>query len=290
MRYFELKNLLSTHKIFPLKKLGQNFLIDQRILKKIIESSQLTKEDIVLEVGPGIGNLTLALLKKGIKKLVTVEKDKRMVNFLKTILKDYQNVEIIEGDILERMDGIIEGLSGDYKVIANIPYYLTSGLIRKFFEAKKKPKLMVLMVQKEVAQRICAKPPNMNLLAVSVQFFSRPKIVAFVSKKSFWPRPKVNSAILKLEIKTEKPKLKEDLFFKVVKIGFSHPRKQLLNNFAQKLKIDKEKIQNWLLENGIDFKKRAQELFLDEWIKLAENFQERFEKKFNSSKIDSRKI
>ena len=132
---------------------------------------------------------------------------------------------------------------------------------------------MVLMVEKEVAQRICARPPEMSILAVSVQFYAKPEIIAFVSKKSFWPQPQVDSAIIKISnIKTEVSNLKNDLFFKVVKAGFSHPRKQLLNNLSGGLRLDREKIKDWLLENNIQPNQRAETLSVEDWIKLTKSF------------------
>jgi 16S rRNA (adenine1518-N6/adenine1519-N6)-dimethyltransferase len=263
------KNLLKKYKIFPKKWLGQNFLISKEVLKKIVEAAEISKKDKILEIGPGIGNLTIELAKRA-KKVIAVEKDKRMIEILKENLKDFKNVKIVQGDILK-----LEPRSytlKPYKVVANIPYYLTSRLIRKFLETKNKPKSMVLMVQKEVAQRICAKPPRMNLLAVSVQFYAKPKIISFVPKDCFWPKPKVDSAILKISnLKTQSPKLKE-LFFKIVKAGFSHPRKQLINNFSKGLKIEKEKIKKWLLENKIKPEKRAESLSSEDWLNLVKNF------------------
>jgi 16S rRNA (adenine1518-N6/adenine1519-N6)-dimethyltransferase len=266
-----LKKALKDYRIFPIKRLGQNFLIDKKVLRKIVEASEISKKDTVLEVGAGIGNLTLELAKKA-KKVIAIEKDKRMIEILKENLKDFKNVEIIEGDIRETFLTIVQNVARDYKIVGNIPYYLTSYLIRKFLETKKRPKLIVLMVQKEVAQRICAKPPKMNLLAVSVQFFTKPEIVSFASKNCFWPRPKVDSAIVRLKIKGERLKINKELFFEIVRAGFFHPRKQLINNFSKKMGVDKIKLKGWLLENGIDPQKRPQEISLNEWIKLTKSF------------------
>jgi 16S rRNA (adenine1518-N6/adenine1519-N6)-dimethyltransferase len=267
------KEILKKYRIFPSKRLGQSFLIDKKVLKKIIETAELSKRDVVLEVGPGIGNLTIKLAKR-VKKVIAVEKDKRMVEILNERLKEekIENVEIVNEDILKFLPSF--KLRGSYKVVANIPYYLTSRLIRNLLEMERKPKLTVLMVQKEVAQRICAKPPKMNLLAVSVQFYAKPEIISFVSKNCFWPRPKVDSAIIKIEplIITKERLINADLFFRIVKIGFSHPRKQLINNLSKKLRIEKEKIKNWLLENGIDPTQRAETLDLNDWINLAKTF------------------
>ena len=270
-----LKEILRKYRAFPIKRLGQNFLLDKKVLKKIVKSAELSKKEIVVEIGPGIGNLTKELAKKA-KKVIAIEKDKRMVEILKKELKNLDNVEIIEGDAREKIEEIAKKIGKNYKIVANIPYYLTSFLIRKILELKNKPKLIVLMVQKEVAQRICAKPPKMNLLAVSVQFFSKAKIISFVPKNCFWPRPKVDSAILEIQPKEQLPLRNLEVFFKIVKKGFSHKRKQLINNLAKGLGIEKSKVRRWLLKSQIDPKKRAEQLKIEDWINLA-NF---YEKKF----------
>ena len=186
----------------PNKRLGQNFLISQKVLQRIIQTAELSKKDTVLEIGPGLGTLTQALAQR-VKKVIAIEKDKRMVEILKDVLGDYKNVEIIQGDILKdspsdtvlpkHKDCIRRTVldAPKYKVVANIPYYLTSPLIRLFLESIKPPQEMVLLIQKEVAQRICSRPPKMSLLAIAVQFYSQPKIISYVSKKSFWPQPRV---------------------------------------------------------------------------------------------------
>jgi 16S rRNA (adenine1518-N6/adenine1519-N6)-dimethyltransferase len=264
-----IKKKLREYKVFPSKKLGQNFLIDKNILEKIINTAEIKKEDKILEIGAGIGNLTKELAKKA-KKVTAVEKDKKMVEILKEELKNFKNVEIVEGDIRDLLKEISEKLK-NYKIVANIPYYLTSRLLRKIFELKRKPKLIVLMVQKEVAQRIVAQPPKMNLLAISVQFFARVKIVHYVSRNCFFPRPKVDSAIIK--ILPQKPPLKEiDLFFKIVKAGFLHPRKKILKNFNKGLKLEKEKVKNWLNSCKIEEERRAESLGMKDWICLTKNF------------------
>jgi 16S rRNA (adenine1518-N6/adenine1519-N6)-dimethyltransferase len=265
------KNLLKKYKISPKKWLGQNFLISKNVLRKIVEAAEISKKDTVLEIGPGIGNLTIELVKRA-KKVIAVEKDKRMIEILKEMLEGWKvrNIEIVQGDILKIRNSQFV-IRNSYKIVANIPYYLTSRLIREFLETKNKPESMILMVQKEVAQRICAKPPKMNLLAVSVQFYAKPKIISFVPKDCFWPKPKVDSAILKISnLKTKNPKIKK-LFFKIIKAGFSQPRKQLINNLSNGLKIEKEKVKKWLLENGIKPEKRAENLSIEDWLKLIKN-------------------
>jgi len=254
--------------------LGQNFLVDEGILKKIVEAAELSKNDIVLEVGPGIGNLTVELA-KSVKKVIAVEKDQDLVRILKELLDCWKvrNVRIVEGDI-RKIENCKLKIENCYKVVANIPYYLTSPLIRKFLEASNAPKEMILMVQKEVAQRICAKPPKMSILAVSVQFYAKPEIISFVSKKSFWPQPKVDSAIIKIKplINADKRLINADLFLKTVKTGFSQPRKQLANNLSNGLKMDKGKVKNWLLKNNIQPTQRAETLTIEDWLKLLKSY------------------
>jgi 16S rRNA (adenine1518-N6/adenine1519-N6)-dimethyltransferase len=265
----ETKELLAKHGTRPSKGLGQNFLIDKNVLDKIVNSADIKPSDIILEVGPGIGTLTQELAKKA-KKVVAVEKDSTMCKILKETLSSYKNIEIINGDIL-KLDPKPYTLN-PHKVVANIPYYLTSPLIRRFLEASNPPSEMILMLQKEVAQRICSKPPNMSLLAVSVQFYADPKIISYVSKNCFWPAPKVDSAIIKIiPHKSALPSASFRLdFFKVVKAGFSQPRKQLGGNLSKVLKISKEKVAVWLLKNKIDPAQRAETLSIKDWENLTE--------------------
>lgn len=270
----EIKELLKESKIAPSRGFGQNFLVSQRILKKIIELSGVSKKDVVLEIGPGTGNLTLELAKNA-KMVIAVEKDPRIIPVLKKILKGFKNVEIIQGDILKIIPPQEKYWWGvkNYKVVANIPYYLTSPLIRKLLETENRPSEIILMVQKEVAQRICAQPPKMNLLAVSVQFYARPKILAYVSKKSFWPRPKVDSAIIRIVPREKQQEISDkDLFFKIVRAGFSQPRKQIVNNLSNGLKWGKEDIKGWLLKNNIKPSLRPENLTILDWQNLAKSY------------------
>ena len=261
-----IKNLLLKYKIRPLKRFGQNFLINRNILKKIITVANLQTKDIVLEIGPGIGTLTQELAKKA-KRVIAVEKDPKMIEILKETVENLKNIKVIKGDVLK----LSFQFPISYKVVTNLPYYIVSPVIRKFLESKNPPASMILMVQKEVAQRICAKPPNMNLLAVSVQFYAKSKIKSYVPKKSFWPQPKVDGAIIKIIPK--KPAIKDrNLFFKVVKTGFSQPRKQLINNLSKDLKVDRQKIKNWLLKNKIQPTQRAETLTIEDWLNLTKSF------------------
>jgi len=275
-----MKNLFKKYHLKPNKRLGQNFLISQKVLRRIIQTAELSKKDIVLEIGPGLGALTQELAQRA-KKVIAVEKDKRMVEILKNTLKDRQNIEIIHGDILDIIrdspsDTVLdsrtvsEGLS--LKIVANIPYYLTSPLIRLFLELKTPPQEMILLIQKEVAQRICAKPPKMSLLAVAVQFYSQPKIISYVSKKSFWPQPKVDSAIIKIG-QIKKPKnINQEKFFRIVKAGFASPRKQLANNLSQKLNLAQREIKKALTQCHLDIQVRAENLSVEDWLELFHHF------------------
>lgn len=258
------------------RSLGQHFLVNPRVLDKIVAAAEITKEDVVLEVGPGTGNLTKKLAEKA-KRVIAIEKDRRLIGFLKNKLSENSAIagksEIIESDILKlnsRHSHAIRKLASQpYKIVANIPYYITSRFLRTVFEKWPKPKLIVLTIQKEVAQRIAAKPPKMNLLAVSVQFFSEPKIVGHISKENFRPRPKVDSAVIKLMPKEKLPTGDIEKFFKIAKAGFSQKRKLLIGNLSGKLKLEKNILLEIFKKLEINPKARAENLGLENWIKLA---------------------
>lgn len=259
------QGLLEQYNIRPSHGLGQNFLIDRNILDKIIAASDLSKKDIVVEVGPGIGTLTQELASR-VKKVTAIEKDKKMCVILKEVLKDFNNVEIIEEDILKWSREFKK-----YKVIANLPYYITSSVIRKFLELSSPPDLMVLMVQKEVGERIIASSPNMSILSVAVQFYAQPKIIAKVSRTCFYPSPKVDSAIIKMVKNDEyikKTKGKEKQFFQLIKAGFSSKRKQLLGNIIRNFNTSRQSAQNVFDKVNLDNKIRAQELSIEQWLEL----------------------
>lgn len=266
----DVKGVLDRYKLSPSKKLGQNFLVDLSAVGKFLKSADFNLKDTVLEVGPGIGNLTQEIAKR-VKRVIAVEKDPKLAEILKDGLRmrNVKNVKVIEGDILNLESETLNLKS--YKAVGNLPFYLTSPVIRKFLEDENPPQEMVFFVQKEVAQRICSQVPYMNLLAVSVRFYAESKIIGYVSKKSFWPRPKVDSAILQILPLAERP-AGADLFFRIVKAGFSQPRKQLINNLAGKLKSDKEKIASWLTKNGVQPSQRAETLGIEDWMRLARSF------------------
>lgn len=236
----------------------------------ILAAANIKKTDTVLEIGPGLGTLTMELARQA-KRIIAVEKDGRICEILNGLLENQgiDNVKIINADILKVESWKLE-IGNSFKIVANLPYYIVSPVIRKFLEAKRPPKEMILMVQKEVAQRICAKPPKMNLLAVAVQFYAGAKIIRYVKKSSFWPQPKVDSAILKISaFNQRRNKAFNQRFFQIVKAGFSHPRKQIINNLAAGLKIDKEKIKNLLLRCGVHPARRAESLDISEWVNVV---------------------
>lgn len=262
-----IKDLLEKHGAKPSSFLGQNFLVHAPTLDHIIEVANLQEGDTVLEIGPGLGTLTQELAKK-VKKVIAVEKDRVMLGILRETLKEYKNIELIEGDALTHPVP-----TGDYKVVANIPYYLTSALIRKLLEDHNPPSLIILMIQKEVAERICAKPPHMSILAVSVQFYAAAKIVGKAPKGHFWPSPKIDSSIISITPFARaqgKPPVDPEAFFQIVKAGFVQPRKQLGNNFSKTLKRSPEEINAWLAQNNIRPEQRAETLSIQDWTNLVQ--------------------
>ncbi|KKT94711.1 MAG: Ribosomal RNA small subunit methyltransferase A [Parcubacteria group bacterium GW2011_GWC1_45_14] len=260
--------------IKPKKSLGQNFLKDEKIINQIIESANLSIDDIVIEVGPGEGVLT-EKLPENCKKVIAVELDDRLIGTLKKKFEKNANVEIVHGDILKinfselATNYVLQ--TTNYKVVANLPYYITSPILRYFLENELPPKEMIVMVQKEVAQRIVAKPGQMSILAVSVQYYAEAEYLFTVKRDSFEPAPKVDSAVIRIKtLKQESIKTKEETkdFFRIVKAGFSAKRKTLANNLANSLHKDKKEIENIISEMGFLPTVRAQELSVEDWKRL----------------------
>ncbi|MCX6807125.1 MAG: 16S rRNA (adenine(1518)-N(6)/adenine(1519)-N(6))-dimethyltransferase RsmA [Candidatus Berkelbacteria bacterium] len=243
--------------IRPKRTLGQNFLIDKNNLEKIIRTANLSKEDIVLEIGSGIGTLTAELCKKA-RCVYAVEIDKELIPILKNTLKDFSNVEIIQSDALKFVSYFKPAKK--YKVVANIPYQITSPLLEKLLTTGDQVSFLesiLITVQKEVGQRICAKPPSMNRLAVLVQSFGKPSIISYISASCFWPKPEVDSVVIKINI-VPNSSVDPGQFIKLVKKGFSQKRKQLKNVFESQI-----------LENaGIMPKMRAEKLGVKDWQKI----------------------
>jgi 16S rRNA (adenine1518-N6/adenine1519-N6)-dimethyltransferase len=253
--------------------LGQNFLIDGGILKKITAAAELTPADTVIEVGPGLGVLTETLVEQA-GKVIAIELDSNLADILKAHYIDSNKITVINDDVLKINPADILGKQTDYKVVANLPYYITSAVIRHFLEASIKPGILVLMVQKEVAKQITAEPGQMSLLSVSVQLYGKPTIVSKVSSHCFYPAPKVDSAILKIEVFPQQKVQNDDItgFFDIVRAGFSANRKQLPNSLANGLKVPKNDILPLLEKAGIDPQRRAETLTIDEWGVLYEVF------------------
>jgi 16S rRNA (adenine1518-N6/adenine1519-N6)-dimethyltransferase len=253
----------------PRKALGQHFLVDANILKRIVTASELAPDDVVLEIGPGLGGLTQRLLQQA-AKVVAVEMDSRLAASLPQRLGHPPNLTSVEADA--RMVDIAALLGEDtpYKVVANLPYYAANPIVRRFLESAHRPKLMVVMVQQEVAQNMVARPGDMSLLSVAIQYYAIPKLVCSVPPWAFRPRPKVKSAVVRLE-----PRLQsvvevtdEAAFFGLVRAGFAAPRKQIRNSLSQGLAVPSNQVGGLLGEAGIDGQRRAETLSLEEWARI----------------------
>ena len=274
------RQLLRQFDVKPRKNLGQHFLIDETVLDRILSAAQLSPGDIVVEVGPGLGILTEGLAKEG-AKVIAVELDRKLVALLKRRLAAFPDVKIINADILRvtprqilESKLAVSALFQGYKVIANLPYYITSPLLRHFFEALPQPSEMIVMVQKEVGEAMVATPGNMSLLSVKTQFYSKPSIISYVPATSFYPSPKVDSVILRLDVYSQPPIEVPNAasFFDVVMHGFSSPRKQLRNSLSHSLDMPPSQVTLLLEKTGIEGQRRAETLCLEEWRELWKVF------------------
>lgn len=258
--------------IIAKKSLGQNFLISAGAYDKIIDIVNVRPSDTIVEVGPGLGTLTDRLAGT-VKKLIAVEKDDRLSTYLSKRYQDHRNVKIINDDILKFNPISYELRERGYKIVGNIPYYLTSHLIRRLLESWPTPQSIVLTVQKEVAHRIAATSPKMSLLAVAVQFYSKASIEGQISRGSFYPIPKVDSSIIKLTPLAQKmDKNFAKYFFQIVHAGFASKRKQLGGNLSNYLKVPRDKIEQKILLLGISPQRRAETLTIEEWEKITNSF------------------
>jgi 16S rRNA (adenine1518-N6/adenine1519-N6)-dimethyltransferase len=259
------------------KGLGQHFLVDGEVLEFITSAAEISPDDLVVEVGPGLGILTEALAKKA-GGVIAIELDDRLAALLKKTLASFKNVTIVNDDVLniEPEELLKRQKSPLYKVVANLPYYITSPVLRHFLTASAKPGVMVVMVQQEVAEAIAAQPGDMSLLSVSVQFYGRPEIVRRVPAESFYPAPEVDSALLRIELYPEPAVVvDEGGFFELVRAGFSAPRKQIGNSLSQGLGLPKEGVLPLLEKAEIDWQRRAETLTLEEWARLWRVFEEK---------------
>ncbi len=264
----ELRNLLYTHNMRPNKSFGQNFLVDRAILEQIVEAADLAPDEQVLEVGAGTGVLTRELARRA-RRVVAVELERDMLALLKKTTGQFPHVERVARDLLD-LDPREVFDQQPYKLVANLPYYITAPTFRHFLESENPPRLLVVMVQDEVAQRIVAGAGDMSLLSVSVQFYGQPRIVARVPARAFYPAPKVDSAILRIDTFDQPPltRRERDSFFRIVQAGFAERRKQLHNALTHHLHRKNEEIRACLLAAGIDPSRRAETLSIPEWLNL----------------------
>lgn len=268
--------LLRQYGLRPNKTLGQNFLHDEAALTQVIEAAQIKPQDTVLEIGPGLGGLT-RLLAIQANKVVAVEIDSHLIPILKKVLAEFSNVLLYEGNILSLDIDSLVGIS-DYLVVANIPYNITSMLIRHLLESRFPPRRLVLTLQKEVAQRICANPGDMSLLALSVQVYGHPEIIAHISSAAFYPPPQVDSSVLRIDRYPAPliPPPELGAFFQLIKAGFSQKRKTLRNSLAAGLHLNASSTEAMLKQAQIDPMRRAETLSLTEWHQLTSLFISQF--------------
>lgn len=254
-------------------KLGQNFLNNKAVIDKIIQAADLTRDDLVVEIGPGKGILTEELAEHA-GKIVAVEIDRNLAPFLKDKFRKQENVEIVEGNILKtNLKNMLGSSASKYKVVANLPYYITSPIIRLFLESEVPPMEMILMVQKEVAERIVAKAGQMSILAVSVQYYADAEILFEVGKENFDPVPEVDSAVIRISrIANRVSPADMKNFFRIVKAGFSAKRKTLANNLSNSLHLDKKIVEEKIKTAGFLPTIRAQELSTENWKTLVKLF------------------
>ena len=261
--------LMRKHGLSARKSLGQNFLLDETALEKVVAAAEIPANATVLEIGPGLGSLTRHLARAA-AHVVAVELDADILPALQEALGDAQNVTVIHGDILQQeMASLID--EPGYLVVANIPYYITSAVIRHLLEAPVKPARLVLTMQKEVAERICAKPGDLSLLALSVQVYGSPRPAARIPAGAFYPPPKVDSAVLRVDL-YPRPRIPEDqldTFFHLAKLAFAQKRKTLRNTLSAGLRWPPERAAGLLAEAGIDPMRRAETLSLDEWAQMV---------------------
>lgn len=265
-------DLLQQYGLKPDKRLGQNFLVETAALQRIVEVAKVGEQDVVLEIGPGLGSLT-RYLANAARKVVAVEIDAALIAALEDILEPYSNVTIIQGDILE-LDPAQLMDQPNYLVVANIPYYITSAVIRHLLEAQVKPQRMVLTVQREVAHRICAQPGDMSLLSLSVQVYGKPRVATRIPAGSFYPAPSVDSSVVEVELYSE-PRIPVDrleTFFQLARAGFSQRRKTLRNSLSAGLHLSPKEAEELLRQADIEPRRRAQALSIEAWRRLVETY------------------
>ncbi len=261
--------ILKNHNLRPDKSLGQNFLTDPNILDQIVRIAGVTATDTVLEIGAGLGHLT-AQLARSARAVTAVELDGRFIPILSERLAPYANITLVEGDILQLNNADLIQVD-DYLVVANIPYYITSRILRKLLEAKLKPREIILTIQYEVARRVCAESGKLSLLALSVQMYGKPRLAMRIPAGAFYPPPKVDSAVIKIDLHPDPllPDPQREIFFQLIKAGFLHKRKTLRNSISKGLGWSPDQAAELLLSGGIDPLRRAETLSIPEWLKLT---------------------
>lgn len=269
---FSVPQLLRRYGLRPKKRLGQNFLMDGGSLRKVVQAANLAPHEDVLEIGAGLGSLTVYLAQAA-RNVVAVELDADLIPPLREVLSPYSNVRLIQADILHLdLAELFTAEEQPFSVVANIPYYLTSAILRHLLEGRRRPRQMILTLQWEVAQRICALPGEMSLLALSIHLYGKPSIIARIPAGAFYPQPKVDSAILHVAV-AERPRLADtDLFFRLAKAGFSQKRKQLRNALAGGLGLPVSHALQVLAAAQIEPRRRAESLSLEEWGQLVQSY------------------
>jgi len=266
----DVPGLLRSAHLNPKKKLGQNFLMDNAALQRVVTAAEIQPKDEVLEIGAGLGSLTRHL-SQAAQRVVAVELDQQLVPILQQVLASMTNVQVVAGDILEQNPAELMQ-SDQYLVVANIPYYITSAIIRHLLSASQKPRRLVLTIQREVAERICAAPGDMSLLALSVQVYGAPRVAARIPAGAFYPAPDVDSSVLRVDLYIE-PRIPEAQlgdFFTLARMGFSQKRKTLRNTLAAGLGCKGDAAAEMLHAAGIDPQRRAETLNLDEWRQVTD--------------------
>lgn len=276
----DVSGLLRQEGLRPDKRLGQNFLVDPSALTKVVEAAEIDKDDVVLEVGAGLGSLTRCLATRA-RHVTAVELDDQLFRILTRVMTPFSNVHLVEGDILalDPVKLVGDDLLQGYVVAANIPYYITSAVIRHLLETRVQPRRMVLTVQREVAERICAKAGDMSLLSLSVQVYGNPEITARIPAGAFYPAPQVDSSVVRVRLFDE-PVIKREMlkpFFRLAKAGFSQKRKTLRNALAGGMHWSPQKAADILQRAHIDPQRRAETLSLTEWGMLVEANEDRAE-------------
>lgn len=261
--------LLRAYNLHPKKGLGQNFLVDEAALQRVLAAAEIDPDLSILEVGPGAGSLT-RWLARAARRVVAVELDGELLPVLRQVLSPFTNVTILQGDILQLDPGQLMG-NDPYLVVANIPYYITSAAIRHLLETPNRPRQIVLTIQREVAQRICAGPGEMNLLALSVQVYGNPRVAARIPAGAFYPAPEVDSCVVRIDLYPESfiPAARLDVFFALARAAFSQKRKMLRNALAAGLRWSPEQAASLLQAAAIDPQRRAETVSLQEWKVLT---------------------